>query len=279
MLADDFVTNHRDVALRYVTAPQIGGSWFILSEDSHAIHTTAQRYNFTHLGGEDFGLRHAGFPCIPCTTTLVKTSKPQGLHEKPDPSFSLGRIPDAPPVVLGRQTHLDNLLLSTNFDSGPRGCLAAQPALTSYVLPLEALPSANVANMDPSLSKWPAWRPGALTPATDLARQPSLADAETLRLNMTDKSETLGDEPQVAAHSTGFVFRKQGGNGGAKMSALGLVWEKEEEARLANIADAVSILFLMARLIEGLVEWSWSLPCPDSELDWFQPEGILLRCV
>jgi hypothetical protein len=216
--------------------------------------------------------------CIPWTTTLVKTSKPHELHKKPGLSFSLRRIPGAPPVVLGRQAHLDNLL-STNFDGGPRGCFAAQPALTSPVLSQGAITSANVANMNPSFSKWPAWRPGALAPATNLARQPSLADAETLGLNMTDKSETLGDEPQVAAHSTGFVFGKQGGNGGAKMSALGLVWKKEGEARLANIADAVSILFLMARLIEGLVEWSWSLPCPESELGWFQPEGILLRCV
>lgn len=308
LLANYFVTNHRDVALRQVKpALQIGGPRSPLPEEGHAIYLTAPPWgrrrnrNLAHLRDEVTGPRSARSPCISCATTLVKISEPHEMHDKPDPSFFLGRIPDTPPVVLGRRAHLNNVR-STNFDSGPRGCLAAQPALTSSVLPLDALASANVANMHPSLSKWPAWRSGAQAPATTLARQPSLADADARGLNLTDKSEVLFDESQVYLHAaflfgnstgksetlcdesqvavrSGFLFGKDGGNGGAKGSEFGRVREKEAETRLANIADVVSILFLMKRLMEGLVEWSWSSPCPDSELGWFQQEGILLPCL
>lgn len=97
-------------------------------------------------------------------------------------------------------------------------------------------------------------------------------------MNVTNRSEILDDGSQVAVH-TDFVFGKGGGNDEAMMAEFGFVGWKEEEARLAKIAEVVSILFVMERMIEGLMEWSRPLPCPDSKFGWLQQEGILLSCV
>ncbi|KAH6617445.1 hypothetical protein F5144DRAFT_551896 [Chaetomium tenue] len=198
------------------------------------------------------------------------------LHETPQKLaafFSFWQLPDAPPVVLGHRTHLPDFL-SSSIDRGTRGHLAAQTTLAAYPLPRDALPLAKVGHMDPPPSIWPASRSGDLPPAIDLAQQPALADSGSPRVNRTDKSETLDDESQVAAR-TDFVFGHEGDND-EPMTEFGLVQRKEEETRLAAVVDVVSILFLLERLVEGLVEWSWLLPCSDLELDWCQQEAMLL---
>lgn len=277
LLADDCVASHTTVALGAVSlALQMGRPRFTFSEEGPRHRKPRNDPNLIYLRGEGHGTRYARFQCNLCTTTLANISKPHEMHETPETFFPLWQIPDAPLVVLGRQAHLHDFL-SSSIDRGPPGRLAAQPALIASLLSLDALPLAQVAHMDSPLSKRPDWRPRGLSPVTNRAQQPTHADAGGSRMSSTDKSETH-DESQVVARS-GFAFGKEGDNDEAMMAEFGLVEWKEEELRLATVADVVSILLLMETLIEGLMEWPWPLPSPDSELGGFQQEGMLLACV
>ncbi|EAQ84520.1 predicted protein [Chaetomium globosum CBS 148.51] len=211
-----------------------------------------------------FRPRYADFECNLCAQGTLANTKLRGTPQELAAFPSFWQLPDAPPVVLDRRAHLHDFL-SFSIGRGTRGRLAAQTTFTTSPVPLDATPLADVAYMDPPLSIWPASRSGDLPPAIDLAQQPALAKRGSPRMNLKDKSETLDDESQVAAR-TDFVFGREGAND-ESMTEFGLVQRMEKETRLAAVDDIVSILFLWERLVEGLAEWSWLLPCSDLGLE------------
>ncbi|KAH6842402.1 hypothetical protein B0I37DRAFT_356480 [Chaetomium sp. MPI-CAGE-AT-0009] len=192
----------------------------------------------------------------------------------PQLAVSPWEIPDAPPPVPSLRAVLRDFM-PTKLSRGSRRWPATQPTLAASVLPLDALSSAIAAHMDPPRSKWPAQTLGARAPAADPAPQPTHADPTRPLINPPDESDILEDDFQSDAQ-TDFMFGMQGGNDQAKTREFGLGKCKDEEARLATIADVVSISFLMTTVVQGLAEWSWTFSSPESDLGRFQQEGILL---
>lgn len=185
-------------------------------------------------------------------------------------------IPDATTSVPNPRAVFHDFM-PTKPARGSRRWPAAQPTLTASVLPLNALPSATTAHMDPPCSKCSARTLGACAPASDRAPQLTPADPTSCPINQPEEADIHKNDFQSDAYRD-FMFGKQGGNDQAKTRGFDLVKWKEEGARLATIADVVSISFLMAIVVQSLAGWSWTFPSPESDLGRFQQEGILLSC-
>jgi hypothetical protein len=284
MLGDDRVANPTTVApgavniLRSMEWPRFTFSEVYASFMNTPLkrRKSGRNSNLTHLRGGTLRPRYADFECNLCAQGTLANTKLRGTPQELAAFPSFWQLPDAPPVVLDRRAHLHDFL-SFSIGRGTRGRLAAQTTFTTSPVPLDATPLADVAYMDPPLSIWPVSRSGDLPPAIDLAQQPALAKRGSPRMNLKDKSETLDDESQVAAR-TDFVFGREGAND-ESMTEFGLVQRMEKETRLAAVDDIVSILFLWERLVEGLAEWSWLLPCSDLGLGWCQQEAMSVPCV